>query len=141
MIFLFSSQEADKSSRVSNSFLDKTVVKVYKVFDSSLTEKDENNIQEIWFVPIRKIAHFFVYFVLGILVLLTLKEYNVKKNICYYAILICFLYSVSDEIHQLFVDGRSGEFLDVLLDTFGSMISIVCLWYFYLKNKVNFLSN
>lgn len=141
MIFWFSSQEADKSSNVSNSFLDKTVINVYRAFDSNLTKKDESNIQKIWFVPIRKIAHFSVYFVLGILVLLTLKEFNVKNNICYYAILICFLYSVSDEIHQLFVDGRSGEVLDVLLDTTGSVISIVLLWYSYLKNKVKFLNN
>jgi VanZ family protein len=42
-------------------------------------------------------------------------------------ILLCFLYASSDEIHQLFVPGRSGSFIDILLDTFGSSCAIVFL--------------
>ena len=35
------------------------------------------------------------------------------------------LYSISDEIHQIFVPGRSCELLDVFIDTCGSLIGII----------------
>ena len=34
----------------------------------------------------------------------------------------CFLYGVSDEIHQSFVIGRTSDALDVLADTIGGLI-------------------
>ena len=124
LIFNFSNQKATISTNVSNSFIDKTIIKVYKIIDDDLTVDKEENIRKNFFVPIRKIAHLTVYLILGILVFITLKEYNVKEDIIYYTILICFLYSISDEIHQLFILGRSGEFKDVLIDTLGSTIGV-----------------
>jgi len=40
------------------------------------------------------------------------------------ALLICVLYAASDEIHQLFIAGRSGEVRDVLIDSAGASIGI-----------------
>lgn len=40
------------------------------------------------------------------------------------ALLIGFLYACSDEFHQRFVPGRSGEFRDVVIDTAGVLIGI-----------------
>ena len=31
----------------------------------------------------------------------------------------CFIYACTDEFHQLFIAGRSGEFMDVMIDTMG----------------------
>ena len=36
--------------------------------------------------------------------------------------IVCVLYAISDEIHQIFVPGRSGQFSDVLLDSAGAVI-------------------
>ena len=41
------------------------------------------------------------------------------------AILICVLYAASDEIHQIFVPGRSCRVMDILLDSFGSISGII----------------
>jgi VanZ family protein len=60
----------------------------------------------------------------------TLKEFKVK-DILYYSLLICYLYALSDEFHQLFVIGRSGEFKDVIIDTLGSILAIIIF-----KNKM-----
>ena len=38
---------------------------------------------------------------------------------------ISFLYACSDEIHQLFVPGRSGNILDVLIDTVGASVGVL----------------
>lgn len=125
-IFLFSSQEATESSKLSDSFIDKTVINVYKVFDSDLTKSKEHSIKEILVTPIRKLAHLSIYLILGILVYLTLTEYKVKKIIIY-ALIICLAYAISDEFHQLFVKGRSGEVRDVIIDTLGSSIGIILI--------------
>lgn len=43
---------------------------------------------------------------------------------------LTFLYAVSDEIHQLFVFGRSGNIPDVIIDTLG-----IIGFYLFLKYK------
>jgi VanZ family protein len=43
---------------------------------------------------------------------------------------VVFLYACSDEIHQLFVPNRSGELLDVLLDTFGGSLGVLSISFF-----------
>ena len=41
------------------------------------------------------------------------------------SIFLSFLYAITDEIHQIFVPGRSAQFRDVLIDTLGA--SFGCL--------------
>ena len=38
-----------------------------------------------------------------------------------------FLYACTDELHQLFVSGRSGQFTDVLIDTLGALFGCLLL--------------
>jgi VanZ family protein len=42
------------------------------------------------------------------------------------------VYATSDEIHQLFVPGRSGEVRDVLIDTSAGLVGVV-MTYFIIK--------
>jgi len=42
------------------------------------------------------------------------------------------IYAITDEIHQLFVPGRSGKLEDVLIDTIGVWIGI-CVLLFFVK--------
>ena len=80
-----------------------------------------NNI-ELLSLIIRKLAHFTEYFILGLLVYNMIYSYNKKA---YISIVICILYAISDEIHQIFVEGRSAEVLDVIIDTAGSSLGIL----------------
>ena len=43
------------------------------------------------------------------------------------AFLICVIYACSDELHQTFVDGRSGEVKDVVIDVSGALIAIILM--------------
>lgn len=119
IIFLFSNQPAKESGKLSNSFLEKTITIFYKDIN---TEKKEQLIKKYGLIT-RKLAHFTIYLVLGVLMLSTISEYNIKTKILV-SITLCFLYALSDEIHQLFIIGRSGEIKDVLIDTAGSFIGI-----------------
>lgn len=132
LIFSFSNQIDVDSSKVSDGFIDRTVVKIYKIFNENTTKEKENEIIEKYTYPIRKLAHYTLYFILGILSFLVVKDYSINKKLIIYSLLICFLYACSDEFHQLFVIGRSASIKDVIIDTFGSSCSISI---FYIFNK------
>lgn len=132
LIFSFSNQKDVDSSKVSDGFIDRTVVRIYKIFNENITKEKENEIIEKYTYPIRKLAHYTLYFILGILSFLVVKDYSINKKLIIYSLLICFLYACSDEFHQLFIIGRSARVLDVMIDTFGSSCSISI---FYIFNK------
>lgn len=80
---------------------------------------------------VRKMAHFSEYAILGVLSYLFFGEFRISahKN----AFIFSFLYAVSDEVHQLFVKGRSGQWSDVLIDSLGALCGI--LFCLYLRRR------
>ena len=91
-----------------------------------------DNLELLSFI-IRKLAHITEYFILGILMINCLKDYKIK-HIFIVSILLSILYSCTDEIHQLFVSGRSGSIIDVLIDSIGIILGI--LIYKLFKKKI-----
>lgn len=129
LIFFFSNQKADDSSKLSDGI----IVKVANVFmDKDLSTKEKEIILEKYTTIVRKTAHFGIYLVLGVLVINLLMEYNIK-HVILVSLIVCLLYSVSDEIHQLFIDGRSGELRDIIIDSSGSLLGIYS--YYIIKKK------
>lgn len=114
VIFLFSNQVATDSSMLSARIVD---------FVSSYTPSIM--VDSLTFV-VRKSAHVFLYFVLGLLVYSLLKEYRLNEyKRALYGTLFVFLYAITDEVHQTFVPGRSGEVGDVVLDTLAGLAGIM----------------
>ena len=123
LIFCFSSDSAEVSTKKSDGLIVKTCEFVLGR-ELNKVEKEKYIDQFVFFV--RKGAHFTIYCILGILIMSYFKEiYLVNKKGLLIAFIICFLYACSDEIHQLFISGRSGEILDVFIDTSGGMFSVV----------------
>ena len=107
------------------------VIKKYK--EKSTKEKEK--VLKYLVKPVRKSAHFFLYFVLGILIINLFKSFELfNYKTILLAILLCFLYACSDEIHQLFIKGRSCEVRDILIDTIGSLSGISV---YYLFSKIS----
>lgn len=119
-IFCFSNQKAKDSSKLSDGLILKTVRIIEKI---NHKEYSDEEILDKFVKPVRKTAHFTIYLILGVLVFLYISEFDLK-NIVLISLFICFLYASSDEIHQLFISGRSGEITDVLIDTCGSFVGI-----------------
>lgn len=91
-------------------------------------EQKEEQLIEKLNKPLRKCMHASEYFVLSILIyncLKTFKKSNWKTLII--PIVISFLYACTDEIHQLFIDGRTSQFTDVLIDTFGAILGVAMI--------------
>ena len=108
-IFVMSSFDATSSSNQSNFIVD--------IITSIINIKDIGLLSLI----IRKLAHFTEYFILGILVINFITRYDKKIII---AILLCIIYATSDEIHQIFVPGRSCQIIDIMIDSLGSIMGI-----------------
>lgn len=131
-IFFFSNDNADSSTKKS----DGVIIRISeRVLGRKLTSKEKEFYTSKYITIVRKTAHFTIYFVLGLAFISLLKEYMIvdKKSIIYTVIFV-FLYSCSDEIHQLFIPGRSGEILDVLIDTLGGTLS-ASMYYFIRRLK------
>ena len=133
-IFTFSNETDTLSSKRSDGLIIRTTELI-------LNRKLNSNEKEIYlekYVPmVRKTAHFTLYFLLGLTFISFLKEFNIdSKNLLLYTVLFVFIYACSDEMHQLFVQGRSGEILDVLIDTMGGFTSSFIYRLFTKKKNI-----
>ncbi len=84
-----------------------------------------------------KIEHFGAYALLSGILYLNLyfqKKFELlNKYPATFTILIASFYGLLDELHQLFVPGRSAEFLDWFADTSGAIIAVLITRYLLLK--------
>lgn len=117
LIFFMSSQIATTSSGMS------------RIFVEPIQPYAPGFAEDILTTLVRKSAHIFLYFVLGMLIFNVLKEYKLgTKKLVGFSILFAGLYAITDEIHQTFVSGRSAEVRDVLIDTIGASIGVALYW-------------
>lgn len=126
VIFMFSAQPAEVSSETS-SLPAEILAKIIKPnFDSYTPEYQETLLNNCQFV-VRKLAHFSVYTILGILSSIafsSVKSLSSKMKLISPAVL-CLIYAVSDEIHQYFVPGRSCRFMDIAIDFSGALFGLL----------------
>ncbi len=139
-IFCFSAQNGTASSKTSG----RVVTVVLKTFYSRFIELSANEkaqlIKTLQFL-IRKCAHFSIYFLLGGSVFGFVSTFNLTKlKIVLFSWLFCVFYALTDEIHQLFSNGRSGNLRDILIDSCGSLCAILLflLLLGLLNKKTNF---
>ena len=123
-IFRFSSENSTKSEDTSG----KVVNAVIKINPKSkkLNELEKKRLGEKMVKPIRKLAHFTIYMILGIAVMNYMNTYKMdNKRRIILTIIVGMLYATSDEIHQFFVPGRSAEVRDVCIDTLGVICGVI----------------
>lgn len=85
---------------------------------------------------IRKGVHFFIFAVLGFILLL-LCSLLVRNKWRLVSIAWCsvVLYACMDEIHQYFTDGRSALWQDVVIDSIGGLFGIgISYWLMNRRN-------
>ncbi len=124
LIFGFSAQPAKASSKLSSS----VTAKVLKAIPSvkKLPPARKKKTVDVVHNYIRKLAHFSLYFILGILLALLCHSYGFSFcRLFFVALLVCALYAATDEFHQLFVKGRSCQALDVMVDSGGATAGIL----------------
>lgn len=136
LIFVFSSQNAAKSSKTSGAFVTLVVETVYPKYETLSSQKQDSIISIVTFL-VRKAAHFIEYFILGVLSWLNVITFDKIK--IWFCAVISFafgvLYSICDEIHQYFVPGRACRILDVLIDGTGVLLAVILLTLIVCKSS------
>lgn len=119
-IFILSSQNAEISAGLSESFLGTIIGRLLAAALPKLTEKGIFN-------DIRKYAHIFEFFCLGMTSCLFFTELKTPRILrgALYSVAFSVFYACTDEFHQLFVPGRSGEVKDILIDTSGIVFGVM----------------
>ena len=116
VIFMLSHQPASVSSGQSGVFVEQLHYIAPSIDQQLLT------------FLVRKGAHIFAYFVLGILAFNALWRVDLSKfkfnSPAILSIIVCALYAASDEFHQLFISGRSGEIRDIMIDSCAAMAGV-----------------
>ena len=122
MIFVMSSADALHSAGMSHSF-DRTVAKaIHRDFDSWDAERQNEYILKIDH-PVRKIAHFTEFAVLGVLLFATCSVWGLGLlRSLLLSLPLGVVYAAVDEIHQSFISGRSRQFTDVMIDSAGVLL-------------------
>ena len=114
VIFLFSNQAGEESSKISNDLI------------------------------VRKMGHFSEYMILGFFSFSYLSNIfmkvnshlNYKKTVILSQI-FSVVYASTDEFHQTFVVGRDGNVIDLLIDSSGALVGIIIssIIYFLIVKK------
>ena len=137
IIFYFSSMVADDSSNTSIPIAEFVMGKLGQVIDISI----EAGSEDYGFIHycVRKAGHFLEYMALGCRLVLPYvflcagDFYKVKVFL--YSELSAALYACTDEFHQIFVDGRDGNFIDVGIDSLGAFAGICVGFVFWWAGK------
>jgi len=145
-IFIMSSMDTNESNDKSKKVISEVVEKSYETTnDLNITNKQPSKWKRKKIVgelnqPLRKVAHATEYLILTILLIIAITQSGISgKRAFLYALLVCFIYACTDEYHQTFVKGRTGQFTDSLIDTAGGVIGcllvIAISWLIKLKHK------
>ncbi|MEE1278326.1 MAG: VanZ family protein [Acutalibacteraceae bacterium] len=138
MVFIFSmsAQDAETSSNTSGGLIESVI----RFFDKGFAElsqiEQEEYVGKFQFI-VRKLAHFSVYLALGFTLSAGMQTF-VKLRVfvrTLFAFIIGVLYAILDEIHQIFVPGRSCELRDMLIDSTGILIGSLFIMALFLLIK------
>ena len=124
-IFSFSSENAEASDATSGVFARAVISVLYPEYDRETPEQQRRIYDDVQHY-VRKSAHFLIYLILGGMIRLCLFSWFGRFQLLNLAAWGCgTLFSVTDELHQLLIDGHSGQWTDVLLDSAGVMTGVI----------------
>ena len=130
LVFGFSGQKAEQSTGLSTRVSIDIVETVNEIGHQNWSEETVTDYAKKIEYPVRKCAHMTEYAILALLVFGMLGSYGMRVCRLRYqiAVVYVFVYASTDEFHQLFVAGRSGQFSDVCIDTIGTVIAMLLLY-------------
>lgn len=129
-IFRFSSQDGQTSSSLSKEVTENVTKRINKI--QNLEETERKNVLSRIEKIIRKIAHFSLYAIVGILLMSLACTYEFTEfkrgGISF---LIGLMYACLDELHQFFISERSAQITDVMIDSMGVLFGILLVMLIY----------
>jgi len=137
IIFYFSSMVADDSSDTSMPIAELVIRKIEQFMDITIDANSES--YGLVHHCVRKAGHFLEYTALGCTLVLPFAficpENFYRLRILLYSETFAAFYACTDEFHQLFVEGRDGNFIDVGIDSLGAFTGICAGFIFWWIGK------
>lgn len=135
LIFYFSSQTAGESSGLSGGIAERFLNDIINISNTKISAAEKivylGNMETV----IRKAAHMVEYAVLGIAVAFPGYIYGKRRRrLIIWSEVICLMYAATDEFHQLYVLGRSGQVSDVIIDGIGALIG--CFLFLLISRNI-----
>lgn len=128
IIFGFSNQNSEESSDISRKMTEILISNIKSIQKQPKLEKEKvlSRIEKV----IRKIAHFLLYTLVGIILMILLNTYKIGEIAKFLtSLIIGIIYATSDEIHQFFIPGRSAQITDVIIDTIGVLFGTLSIMF------------
>ena len=123
-IFKFSSQNGTQSKGVSTK-VSEFVLQFSNKYQQA-ESKEKTKILLRTNAVMRKVAHFLIYTLLGLLLMGIMSKTRLKdKWRILITIFLGLLYAISDEIHQIYSPGRTPKIADVYIDLLGIFLGIL----------------
>lgn len=122
LIFYFSHQSGQESAGLSSGVV------------QAITTVAPNASPDIVHTVIRKFAHVGEYAVLGVLVGWALPSCTLPR--AWAGLAIGVGYAITDEVHQLFIPGRSGEVSDVVIDGLGVAMGVGLMLFTHIRGYI-----
>ena len=123
-IFKFSSQNGTQSKGVSTK-VSEFVLQFSNKYQQA-ESKEKTKILLRTNAVMRKVAHFLIYTLLGLLLMGIMSKTRLKdKWRILITIFLGLLYAISDEIHQIYSPGRTPKIADVYIDLLGIFVGIL----------------
>lgn len=127
LLFYFSAQDGEDSTSLSNGVI-LAILKIFVDDFETISLEQQTFLMDAFSMIIRKIAHFSIFFVIGILTFFATYMFKTKKTNKYLIMAgICSFYAVFDELHQYFIPERTASFSDVIIDLSGSLFGVLLI--------------
>ena len=133
-----------KSTDIIAMFIEDTleITNEYGITNSNPNAEKLARASQLINAPMRKVIHASVYFVLSFFIMILLNIiFEHKKYILALIItlILCVGFAMSDEYHQTFVPGRTGQLMDVIIDSCGAIsgLAFYTTYYIVYKNGYN----
>ncbi len=134
-----------KSTNIISLFIEDTldITNEYGITSSHPTDEKLDKAATLINAPMRKVIHATVYFVLAFFIMIVLNIiFDHKKYIIslILTLIICAGFAASDEFHQTFVNGRTGQVMDVLIDSAGAIVGMMFYSTYHIVYKMGLKS-
>ena len=130
LIFFFSTEQAEQSDATSGIISRQILQVIQPDFDELPEEKQTQLYNQVQTV-VRKTAHFTEFLLLGFFLRLCLESWfgSGHRYFCPAAFGGGAAYAMLDEWHQTLVDGRAGQWRDVVIDSAGVLTGVLAAWW------------
>lgn len=127
VIFCFTAQNGEESGNLSGGMIRMLVEFINDLCGMKWSEIQILETVKMLGYPVRKLAHMTEFGILAVLLFRVSKYYtqiNTNKKRFWFSWLGTVAYAATDEFHQLYVPGRSGNLFDVCVDAAGAFLAL-----------------